>query len=492
MEQTAINLLPFLMEAFAVNPKAKKEIDRVYGTNPLKFYSLAKSSKYYKHPFITEGDIFREEYGKRILGILLASDKSPDVYTDDVLKIVKASWPHLYSYVSRHSEIDFIEYAKTFLERPGITDDIFNTETLMLYWLAVIMQKNPKDSQENMEFIKHFESFLFSRLNFIKKDSKSKFTYSTFEPELKDAVEVFKDRIYNEYGKIESYDDIFWSQETAVKKYADALSFLFDTEGLSASSLLGAVKCSKKDIAEILGAHYLVYKNKNKEEGVKFLITGIILKGMMRSYKELKEYYFQHNKETVLLEMKHQDDKIASLEDENIFLKKQVENLKNELSSKVAAVEASYAEEVRKLKDKVSSLTEELEAERQKNSELFALRELMFSLDRQVEIEKEAEDKDIDLSAVRGVIVGGTGKWQQKMKELLPTFTFLSADSENFDPSVLDEKDIIFFYTNYISHAIYYKVVNIARAKGIEIGYINAANEERALNAIKNRIRKLN
>lgn len=490
MEQTTINLLPFLMEAFAVNPKAKKEIDKVYGTNPLKFYSLAKSSKYYKHPFITEGDIFREEYGKRILGILLASDERPDDYADDVLRIVKAGWPHLYSYVSKHDEIDFMEYAKTFLDRPGITDDIFNAETLLLYWLAAIMQKKLKDSPQNMEIIKHFESFLFARLDFIKKDSKSKFTYSTFEPELKDAAEAFKDRIYNEYGKIDSYDDIFWSQNITVKKHADALSFLFDTEDISASSLLGSVKCSRKDIAEILGAYYLVYKNKNKEEGVKFLITGIILKGMIRAYKELKEYYFRHNKETVLLEMKHQDDKVASLEEENIFLKKQVENLKNELSSKVAAVEASYTEEVRGLKDKVSSLTEELEAEKQKNSELFALRELMFSLDRQAELEKEAED--IDLSAVRGIIVGGTGKWQQKMKELLPTFTFLSADSENFDPSILDEKDIIFFYTNYISHAIYYKVINIARTKGIEIGYINAANEERVLSAIKNRIRKLN
>lgn len=488
MEKT-INLIPFLMEAFAVNPKAKKEIDKIYGLNPLKFYSLAKSSKYYKHPFITEGDIFKEEYGKRILGILLASDENPDVYADDVLRIVKAGWPHLYSYVQRHDEIDFMEYAKAFLDRPGVTDDIFNTETLLLYWLTAIMQKKPKDSPQNMELIKHFESFLFARLDFVKKDSKSKFAYGTFEPELKDATEVFKDRIYSEYGKIDSYDDIFWNKDANIEKLANAISFLFDTEGISASSLLGGVKCSKKDIAEILGAYYLVYKNKNKEEGVKFLITGIIIKGMIRAYKELKEYYFQHNKETVLLEIKHQDDKIASLEEENAFLKKQVENLKNELSSKVAAVDESYAEEVRKLKDKVSSLTVELEVEKQKNNELFALRELMFSLDRQAELEKEAED--IDLSAVKGIIVGGTEKWQQKIRESLPAFTFLSADNENFDPLLLDGKDIIFFYVNYLSHAIYYKVVNIAKAKNIDIGYINAANEEKVLEAIKSRVARL-
>ena len=211
---------------------------------------------------------------------------------------------------------------------------------------------------------------------------------------------------------------------------------------------------------------------------------------MIRAYKELKEYYFQHNKETVLLEMKHQDDRIAALREENAFLQKQAENLKSELFSRIAAVKESYAEEVRELRGKVASLSAELESERQKNRELNALRELMFSLDKRKEPEKETQ-LDVDLSSVRGVIVGGTEKWQHKMKELLPAFVFLSADNENFNPSLLDGKDIIFFYINYLSHAIYYKTVNLARAKNIDIGYINAANDEKVLDEIKEKIKTI-
>lgn len=60
--------------------------------------------------------------------------------------------------------------------------------------------------------------------------------------------------------------------------------------------------------------------------------------------------------------------------------------------------------------------------------------------------------------------------------------------NENFDSDILNNIDFIFFYTNYLSHKLYYKVINIAREQNINVGYIKNTNDTRVINTIKNKI----
>jgi hypothetical protein len=59
----------------------------------------------------------------------------------------------------------------------------------------------------------------------------------------------------------------------------------------------------------------------------------------------------------------------------------------------------------------------------------------------------------------------------------------------NYDTTIIKNVEMVFIYTNYINHAIYYKTISAAQKFNKQIGYINQSNEELVLNNI---IQKLN
>ncbi|MBN3351912.1 hypothetical protein EXM90_12045 [Clostridium botulinum] len=60
------------------------------------------------------------------------------------------------------------------------------------------------------------------------------------------------------------------------------------------------------------------------------------------------------------------------------------------------------------------------------------------------------------------------------MKEYLPSCKFISPDMLNFDINILDNVDIVFIYTNYLNHAMYYKIIDIIREKKLRLEYLKS------------------
>ncbi|MBE3584935.1 MAG: hypothetical protein IMW94_01940 [Thermoanaerobacter sp.] len=102
----------------------------------------------------------------------------------------------------------------------------------------------------------------------------------------------------------------------------------------------------------------------------------------------------------------------------------------------------------RELEATVNRLEAELREERQKEKELVALREFVFSLDQEPVQEREELP---DLNRFAGAIVGGHPRWQDRMRQLLPEWVFIS--SENFDVKVLDRVEVIVLFPAYMSHS---------------------------------------
>lgn len=73
------------------------------------------------------------------------------------------------------------------------------------------------------------------------------------------------------------------------------------------------------------------------------------------------------------------------------------------------------------------------------------------------------------------------------MRNKLPSWTLIDPSSINFDKNILN-KEHIFINTSYISHAMYYKVVENL-GKNSNIHYINNTNIEICLEDIYNIIR---
>jgi hypothetical protein len=449
-----LNLLPLILEAFGHNTRIYKDIDRLYQIRKYDFYRLARQSEFYNHLIIKEGDIYREEYGRKILGILLYTAETDDPEMKNALfKIIRKGWSRAYLYVLNNDVVSLDNYLETGFNNYK-TDDDLNTDLLMVYWLALMTNKELAQDKAR----EAVEDYFRLRLDHTSGRSQLNYSYKNLDEQLLKQVRTLKSRVYEKYGRINSYDGVFHNKNDDVHKLAEAIALIFDTENISASSLFNNVKLKERDVEEVLGTYFLTYRNKHSGEAVKHLIWGLIVKGIAKAYKQVKEHYFKNNKETVYLEMKNQQDEIERLLTENEILKKRANELEKIAQTTRVEVEKTFISKIRELESRVARLEEDLQEERKKSRELAALREFLFSLDKHA-VPQEVEDNQFDPAQICGAIVGGHPNWQNRMKKLLPQWVFINSD--NFDVRVLDGVEAVFFFTQYLGHSLYYKAVSV-------------------------------
>lgn len=111
--------------------------------------------------------------------------------------------------------------------------------------------------------------------------------------------------------------------------------------------------------------------------------------------------------------------------------------------------------------------------------ELIALREYAYNSehaddtveeDKLPDMEKAIADKQI-------VIIGGHVNWQNKLKQMFPEWLFVHPDAyKTVNSGMLEGKEKVYFFTDYINHISYKKFVAIVREKSIPFGYIGSRN----------------
>ncbi|WP_434576977.1 hypothetical protein [Thermoanaerobacterium thermosaccharolyticum] len=479
-EPITINILPFLIEALSIKKLIRKDIDMLYESDKYKFYKKAKESEWYNNLVVKEGDIYREVYAKKALGIILCANKDNNL-AEKFLQILKKGWPRAFSYVEKHDNIDIEQYIVNLnSEIDNMHIDIFNSELAVLYFLAINFNKKFVIN----EGLKVLEKNLLQREKHYLGLEPTSYSFDKLPDNIKKYAADLRKHIFAEIGKISTYEKLFDSDVDIVKREIDFISFLFNSEKLSMDALFFENDISKKDIIEILALYYGVFKNIDVESATKHFVSGTTIKCLLKAYKQVKTYFFEHNQETMFLEMERRDEEIEKLKSENNMLKNKVNELSQTLADYKKLLEHKYLQEIKMLNKTIEDLKMQLDKEHQKDKELNALREFMFSLDTKEVYSNSA--KDTDFSSVKGLIVGGHEMWQKELKKSLPNFSFVN--SENFDIKVLDNIDIVFFFPNFLSHALYYRVINEVRKRNIKVGYISKLNKELALEEIKRQV----
>ncbi len=120
--------------------------------------------------------------------------------------------------------------------------------------------------------------------------------------------------------------------------------------------------------------------------------------------------------------------------------------------------------------------------------ELIALREFVYNSEHDEE-DAVQEDKLPEMKAYIAdknvVIIGGHVNWQNKLKEMFPDWKYVSLTSfKTVDGSMLENKDKVYFYTDYISHTSYYKFIAAVRERKIPFGYIGSYNLDKVVRQI--------
>lgn len=305
-------------------------------------------------------------------------------------------------------------------------------------------------------------------------------TYSKFIKESsKENIERIENIVrrlleYLDINKFNILDDIVYTfmEHEVLGKFTNVILNIIQTEDIDVDLITYQDYISPKDIKIITQIYYSFYQNQNREELSKVILVGLLFKAILKDYKKTKEYYFKNNKENLYIDIEEYKNKINNINNENDRNKLEIKRLNDELKRIKSKYKSSIEKENIKLKNenvKLKSQIEELEKDKE---ELNTLREVLFQSNE--EVFGEQEIKEINIPPISALIVGGHENWQNKLKEKIPnTFKFLTANDENYDTLLLDNIDYVFFYTEYLNHAIYYKTINYCRKNNIKVGYIN-------------------
>lgn len=130
----------------------------------------------------------------------------------------------------------------------------------------------------------------------------------------------------------------------------------------------------------------------------------------------------------------------------------------------------------RRSSEEAEGLVKKYESERE---ELIALREYAYNSEQEndaVEEDKLPAMKEA-ISGRKIVIIGGHMNWHNKLKQMFPEWLFVHPDAyKTVNAGMLEDKEKVYFFTDYINHISYKKFVAIVREKNIPFGYIGSSN----------------
>lgn len=114
-------------------------------------------------------------------------------------------------------------------------------------------------------------------------------------------------------------------------------------------------------------------------------------------------------------------------------------------------------------------------------TELLALREYVYKLKFE-EAESEHSPQYFNnimerLKTKKILIIGGPTVWHGKIKTFFPGWiTIDPACCHSVDFRIFDGIEKVYFRSDYLSHALYYRVINDLKEKNIPYGYVNYVN----------------
>lgn len=202
----------------------------------------------------------------------------------------------------------------------------------------------------------------------------------------------------------------------------------------------------------------LASPSSNEEaNALKLLIGGLSAVGFRGI--GLMEWIHQHSDEEDEDEETISEEDYLEIQKENKRLKRIISELRSQLYSSDS--------KMRKLERENKELTDEKESYRQELSEL---RNLVFvRMDNDYSEEITEENLAFPFHVKRkAVVFGGHISWRNSIKQLLPDVVFVPAEKLP-DEQMIRHADVVWLQTNCLSHASYYKIINIIRATKKEL-----------------------
>lgn len=246
-----------------------------------------------------------------------------------------------------------------------------------------------------------------------------------------------------------------------ISKYTFMFTKVFNLLGID-SCTFEQSELTSEEFNQLFALYFLAkdeYALPDSERDL-FLIAVIYLKALINEYQNTRLVYLANAREenyldTLILKKEiHEKQRLLRAEEtryttESAYLKAKVDQLQTEMSQ---------------TERQLSRIKRDMEQVESNKKELIALREFMFNQSNQAIEDTDSEPGDyaktLDILSNKAcAIIGGHPNWVRKVKEILPTYTYIDVESLHKDLKYLDKKEIVFVNTDYNSHSLYHKVV---------------------------------
>lgn len=454
----------------ANNKEMRKEVDKIYNCDQLKYYNAVINSPCANHVVIKQGTFENELYARKVLGILLITE-SDDSLRRKIIKLLKKYYPVIYNTVRK---CDKEKLKDKYIKMDIITRNLEAKFDASIYlYLAVYVSPEKVDHGFVTSILSDIEEFEFRSLINQNIDNELE-RYKSY-------IQAVKELVKREYGKILNYKDIINNKDVEVRRFGEFFEDLFATNQININHIFHDYNFINID--KIILSYVRSIKDKDPDKIVLGIISGIFIQMLIKEYKITREFYVENSSEPLNYELKHMEHKLSYVENENNGLKTKIEELNNEIKNneKKLTYELNNLnninnQQINKMENRIRELENKLKEEENLRIEIEALREYELSI---IE-ENNREDLNINLyehiQNKKIIIIGGDKEWRRRFRIKYPEIRTLNGFNENFDISILNNCDYIFFYTKYMNHSTFHKAMSYIKINKCEFGYIGRTN----------------
>lgn len=510
----------YLSNSVVAFPTLKKFVDDTYETQKYRFYEKAKSNPYYNHTLMSDRTLEMEVSMKRAFGILLCSDEDEQLQkmlSDEFVKVFPRIKPLMEKFVWSSLQNILQHYMET-AKKTNMTDDELSGVVLFVAYAVihkhgldcedgdikklytiVEQEVNTRASFAKSPFVERIDSLKVHDMVVVPRYVRKVKEYITSGDHLTAftewanamaTVQIPRTKIANDMLKTfassitEEADDF-----TNTMAFCGILADVMSAEGYSINMLLNGKNISKEEqerIFKITAKEMGARRDEKPSIELQDYVVALLFYMLIKNLKESRNFYFENNSETQFNELLRSEREIVALKEE-LFeqskavsdkqqyidaLQAQIDQLTTELAKDTKDAVKPLMGEISLLRSEVSKMQQRLDEESEKTQELNRLREFVFAMQQSEDIAQEEVSLGDLIKGKTIYIFGGHINWRTRLKANYPSLNVLDGHNISFDEQQLLNADIVLLNTSNMSHALYYKVIDVLRKNKIRFDYL--------------------
>lgn len=241
-------------------------------------------------------------------------------------------------------------------------------------------------------------------------------------------------------------------------QYYFVIGEIFQSVNIDVMNFMHYLSIDKEDVEPLMDALEEVGGFEYNEEMKECLFFVALYASIIKKeYSKLRDYAFNQKKEDLMLQVQQYKEQYEAIHRETQSGMEQARIKEKGYLQRINALN----EEIEFLQSKNRQMQQSLDKTEKNNKEVKALRQFLMQSDQEdhSEVVDHTASYIRELSKRKILVIGGHHRWQQRMKDLIPTLTLIYTDEAIKGIANVEQYDAVFINSTVMSHGAYYRII---------------------------------